>query len=573
MKRAFMGMMALLLLGASIVGGQERRWPLDLYYSTTWHGATVGIRAVNGMDSVLVYPSYIKSTNGTSYVQVNPTYVQAYGTRPTFLLGAIGVTSQGRVFIADANATGRLDFSSNLYYDGAAWQRDDVAQNSMLFSMTGGELRCRIGTAGANPATLSEAFFLSNAGYAGFGTMTPGARVQISEKANANVRLVINNAATGNLSSDGFGMTVDTFGDAYLDQKEAHDLILRTTGTERVRTLSGGKTGFLTPTPSHPLTVGDVAGLAVKGQDASAATDSSLIITIASGEPTVTFNASDGDQYTQSINTSDQAVFDGASGGYSFAGGIYTTGPDAGLVMFNRATNAISAQWYSPTAGVTYLYSHAAGAVRVVIDNNSNVGIGTTSFGASAVNELAIARGVAPTTNIVGIQIYADSTGHTGKALGHVRDENGNITTWTPHGFDLYTPPVDQDYPWSFYQRNDYLGLEMEVDMFALAQEVEKLSGRQLVYRRMIPKRDWKADQEVLVQATALPVEAWSAWEQGRDEFVADLLKEAKEEEKEALRVAGEESYAKYFPPPYDAKPEPYVATKPAPWMQERGVK
>jgi hypothetical protein len=46
--------------------------------------------------------------------------------------------------------------------------------------------------------------------------------------------------------------------------------------------------------------------------------DSCLSFSMVSGQPVFSFFASDEDSYTQSINTSDQAVFSGASGGYSF---------------------------------------------------------------------------------------------------------------------------------------------------------------------------------------------------------------------------------------------------------------
>ncbi len=56
----------------------------------------------------------------------------------------------------------------------------------------------------------------------------------------------------------------------------------------------------------------------VKSSLTSDATDSTLILSLSSGNPVISFFATDDDTYTQSINTSDQALFDGASGGYVF---------------------------------------------------------------------------------------------------------------------------------------------------------------------------------------------------------------------------------------------------------------
>jgi hypothetical protein len=60
-------------------------------------------------------------------------------------------------------------------------------------------------------------------------------------------------------------------------------------------------------------------------------------------------------------------------------GSIQTIGNGAGFAMFNRATNAISSQWYSPTAGETRLYDQVANSDRLTINASGNVGIGTST--------------------------------------------------------------------------------------------------------------------------------------------------------------------------------------------------
>jgi hypothetical protein len=90
----------------------------------------------------------------------------------------------------------------------------------------------------------------------------------------------------------------------------------------------------------------DGSGNMIIGTEAvPAGTDSSMLFGSSSGNPFARWNASDGDQYTQSINTSDQAVFTGASGGYTFDSYGSFTG---GVVINNTAVapTAISGRMY-----------------------------------------------------------------------------------------------------------------------------------------------------------------------------------------------------------------------------------
>lgn len=161
--------------------------------------------------------------------------------------------------------------------------------------------------------------------------------------------------------------------------------VINTSGAANL-IIDNGFAGVNTTTPSHPVTIGDISGLAVKGQDASASTDSSWVASIIGGEPTVTFNGSNGAAYTQSIiNATDQAVFAGASGGYDYdAPIILSNGITAGAAAF--CTNAVKdtvaiasalstdiytfdwtsdpgspgAHWYEAYAGGVYFYTDAA---------------------------------------------------------------------------------------------------------------------------------------------------------------------------------------------------------------------
>ena len=62
----------------------------------------------------------------------------------------------------------------------------------------------------------------------------------------------------------------------------------------------------------------------------------------------------------------------------SVVGNIGVSGSYGGFVMYDRATNLLSSQWYSPTAGETRLYNHVTATDSVTINPLGNVGIGTT---------------------------------------------------------------------------------------------------------------------------------------------------------------------------------------------------
>lgn len=77
-----------------------------------------------------------------------------------------------------------------------------------------------------------------------------------------------------------------------------------------------------------------------------------------------------------------------------------------------------------------------------------------------------------------------------------VRDELGNITTLSPHNFSLFTPDESYEFPYSYYSRNDYIGKEINVDMYGAIKALEELTGKQFLYINDIEKRDWNTDQQ-----------------------------------------------------------------------------
>jgi hypothetical protein len=115
--------------------------------------------------------------------------------------------------------------------------------------------------------------------------------------------------------------------------------------------------------------------------------------------------------------------------------------------------------------------------------NSGNFGIGTTSFGTSANKVIAIGNGTAPSTSIAdGVQLFAEDFDDGGGASSElrVRDEDGNVTTISPHNFSV-TPDKNQtDLDWAYYSEKD--GRAINVNMAEVVRSVEQLIGKQLLY-------------------------------------------------------------------------------------------
>ena len=110
---------------------------------------------------------------------------------------------------------------------------------------------------------------------------------------------------------------------------------------------------------------------------------------------------------------------------------------------------------------------------RMTILTNGNVGIGTTS----PTQRLDINGGLV-------IRAGSITAGQAGfyQTVGELRvyDSTGNITTISPHNFDLLPHGPSEDMAWAFYSERD--GKAINVDMGRMARLVEQLSGESLVY-------------------------------------------------------------------------------------------
>jgi hypothetical protein len=110
---------------------------------------------------------------------------------------------------------------------------------------------------------------------------------------------------------------------------------------------------------------------------------------------------------------------------------------------------------------------------------NGNVLIGGTTQPASATLALCLSNGTAPTGSITnGVVLYAQNVSASSELK--VRDEAGNVTTLSPHNFDLIPDGPSEDMAWSYYSERD--GKRINVDMLKAIRLLEQISGEKLVY-------------------------------------------------------------------------------------------
>ena len=141
-------------------------------------------------------------------------------------------------------------------------------------------------------------------------------------------------------------------------------------------------------------------------------------------------------------------------------------------------------------------YTKTSGTPNQVLNitADANLIIGGTSFGTSATNTFVINNGTAPTSSVGnGVQLYAEDVSASSELK--VRDEAGNVTTLSPHNFKLFQPNQNFSFPWSYYSKNEFLGKEINVDMYKMCKILEQLTGEQIIYENNIPKKSWNENQ------------------------------------------------------------------------------
>jgi hypothetical protein len=135
-------------------------------------------------------------------------------------------------------------------------------------------------------------------------------------------------------------------------------------------------------------------------------------------------------------------------------------------------------------------------ASRMRIDSTGNMLLGGTATPTSSVGNLCLFNGTAPAASVTnGVVLYAQDVSTSEL---RVRDEAGNVTTLSPHNFDLLGERSDP-MAWAYYAKNVFVGKEIAVDMMKVIRALEKLTGETYIKIKDLKKSeilDWNTEEE-----------------------------------------------------------------------------
>jgi len=135
-----------------------------------------------------------------------------------------------------------------------------------------------------------------------------------------------------------------------------------------------------------------------------------------------------------------------------------------------------------------------------------NASLGDVAVGTNATRTLLFENGTVPADGPANaVQLYAEDV--TDSSELRVRDEATNVTTLSPHNFTLYEPDAADVLPWSYYSKNDTLGIEQNVDISGVVRAVEALTGKKFIHRKTYVPKSWDANQQSLAVAKHKKIE------------------------------------------------------------------
>lgn len=170
----------------------------------------------------------------------------------------------------------------------------------------------------------------------------------------------------------------------------------------------------------------------------------------------------------------------GRNAGYSVtANRNICIGDSAGYSLTTGQNNTIIGA-INGTAGLANTIIIGAGSnERFRVDSSGNFLLGDTASPTSATKSLSLFNGTAPTASVAdGVTLYAEDVSTSSELK--VRDEAGNVTTLSPHNFDMIPEGPSEDMAWSYYSERD--GKRINVDMLKALRVLERLSGEKLVF-------------------------------------------------------------------------------------------
>jgi len=376
-----------------------------------------------------------------------------------------------------------------------------------------------------------ERMRITSAGLVGIGTSAPTAPLTVIGANNATQAIF-----GGALGTTGRGLRIATdvlSGNndiAILDAQSPGGgllgtLVFQTASTERMRITSTGNVGIGTTSPGSALEINATAAtspfIAKINTSEVARIDSSgrLLVGTSSARTGVFYNgdanaiprlqieaagtgaASSASAAIGIVRNSDVAgaqpylAFARTRGTTLGSASVVSSGDGIGTISFQGADGTDFVEAASITAqvdgtpgandmpGRLVFSTTADGAAtpteRLRINALGNMLLGGTQAPASAAKAFCIFNGTAPTGSVTdGVVLYAEDVSASSELK--VRDEAGNVTTLSPHNFDLIPEGPSEEMAWSYYSERD--GKRINVDMLKAIRLLEQLSGEKLVY-------------------------------------------------------------------------------------------